>query len=90
MFYVYLLQHDKTNQLYIGYTSDLKRRVLEHNRKGSKFTTRKTGQWFLKYYEAYESEKDAKARESKLKKHGSAKQKLVSRLKESLNPWAQN
>ena len=85
MFYIYLLQHSGTNQQYIGYTADLERRVLEHNRKGKKFTTRKNGQWFLRYYEAYASEKDAKARESKLKKHGSAKQKLVSRLKDSLD-----
>ena len=86
MFYVYLLQHSETNEIYIGYTADLKTRVLAHNAKGTKFTTRKTGQWFLKYYEAFVSEEDAKARERKLKKHGSAKQKLVVRLKESITP----
>jgi len=85
MFYVYLLQHTETREIYIGFTADLKRRVAEHDAKGTKFTTRKTGRWFLKYYEAYASQEDARLRESKLKKHGSAKHKLVDRLKESIN-----
>ncbi len=86
MFYVYLLQHSETHEIYIGFTADLKRRVREHNAKGSKFTTRKSGQWVLRYYEAYASEKDALKRERKLKEHGSAKHKLRQRLESSLEP----
>lgn len=84
MFYVYLLQHSETDQIYIGYTADLRRRVKQHNAKGQKSTTRKSGQWSLKYYEAYASEIDAILRERKLKEHGSAKHKLRLRLQSSL------
>jgi predicted GIY-YIG superfamily endonuclease len=31
MFYVYVLKSDKDGSLYIGYTDDLKRRLVEHN-----------------------------------------------------------
>lgn len=40
MFYTYILQSKKNNKLYIGYTSDLKKRLLEHN-QGLNFSTKK-------------------------------------------------
>ena len=33
MFYVYVLQSITTNELYFGYTNNLKRRLQEHNKK---------------------------------------------------------
>jgi putative endonuclease len=31
MYYVYLLQSEKTKKFYIGFTSDLKQRLKKHN-----------------------------------------------------------
>ena len=84
MYYVYLLKSDNASELYIGYTSDLRRRVAEHNRKGKKHTSRKNSTWTLVYYEAFKSQADAMERERKLKKHGSGKQELYKRLPNSL------
>ena len=39
MYYVYVLCDEKSDKKYIGYTSDLKRRLSEHrNGKAAKFT----------------------------------------------------
>jgi putative endonuclease len=60
MFFVYLLQHTISLELYIGYTNDIKRRIKEHNKgTGGKFTHRKNGEWKLIYCEVYRSQADA-------------------------------
>lgn len=64
--YVYVLQSMKNQSLYTGYTSDLKRRLQEHNR-GLNFSTKRYLPWKLTHYEAYLNEKDAKRREKYLK-----------------------
>ncbi len=84
MFYVYLLKNNITNELYIGYTKDLRRRLIEHNKGKNKSTTRHEGTWVVVYYEAYKSQADAMKREFKLKQHGSGKRELYKRLEESL------
>ena len=83
MYMVYFLEHSGTKQSYIGYTTNLKRRVAEHNARGRKFTTRSVGEWILVYAEAYRDESDARERERKLKIHGSAMHSLLKRLKKS-------
>jgi len=63
MYYVYLLESQKDKSWYIGYTSDLKKRLYEHlNKQGGKTTSKK---YTLKliYYEAYVNIQDAKRRE---------------------------
>ena len=84
MYAVYVIQHDVTKEIYIGYTSDLKARLAQHNARGKKFTTRKFGKWEYAYVELYRSEKDARTREQKLKNHGSGKHELLKRLTESV------
>ena len=54
MYYVYLLQTVEKDRTYIGYTSDLKRRIQEHQAGESKSTRGR--RWQLKYYEAYAEE----------------------------------
>ena len=66
MYYVYILRSEKTKRLYKGFTSDLKSRILEHNR--GKTTSTKNGiPWKIIYYEAFENEKDARREELFLK-----------------------
>ncbi len=72
--------------MYIGYTSDLKKRVEEHNALMNTSTVRKSGKWEVVYYEAYRSQTDAQEREQKLKHHGSGKRELYKRIKSSLLP----
>ena len=85
MFYVYVLQSvDEKRDKYIGFTSDLRKRLNEHNSSGNRGYTRGR-QWRLIYYEAYLSEKDCRRREKRLKDDGRARRQLTSRLKESLS-----
>ena len=74
MYYVYLIKNLTTNNTYIGYTSDLKRRIKEHKQKNIEII----------YYEAYKNEKDAREREKKLKQRGQTVRRLKERLKNSL------
>lgn len=64
MFYVYILQSD--SHLYIGFTSDLKRRVNEHN-AGRNRSTKRYLPWNLVFYEAYSNNEDARRREKYFK-----------------------
>ncbi len=41
MYYVYILKSLKDGSNYIGVTTDLRKRLQEHNSKGYKFTTAK-------------------------------------------------
>jgi putative endonuclease len=83
MFYTYVLKSNKCDELYIGSTKDLRRRVVEHN-KGQVESTKFKKPYILIYYEAYKSELDSRRRESMLKLRGQARRQLLSRLKDSL------
>ncbi len=77
-FYVYVLQSEKDGNWYTGSTSDLKKRLQEHN-KGYNFSTKNRRPWKLIYYEASLNENDSKARERYLKS-GMGKRYLRNRL----------
>lgn len=77
MYYVYILRGAK--DFYTGSTNDLRRRIVEHQ-NGKSFATRNKGPWRLVYYEACESEKDARIREKYLKT-GWGKRYLKGRIK---------
>jgi len=81
--YVYIIKSRKTNEIYIGLTNNLRRRIIEHNKKQS-FSTKSNAPWYLIYYEAYKSEKDAMLREKGLKHYGRALAMLKNRIKNSL------
>jgi len=78
MFFVYLLKSKLYNQLYIGSTNDLKRRLKEHN-GGKHFSTKRYRPWNIVYFEAYISETLARMREKRLKHHGNAIRELKKR-----------
>ena len=69
MFHVYVLQSEVDEGLYIGFTSDLKRRLAEHQ-EGKSFSTSYRRPCRLIYYEAYLEETDAMGRERYLKSGG--------------------
>lgn len=83
MFYVYVLQSARDENLYVGSTNDLKRRFKEHN-AGDVESTKPRRPFILLYYEAYRTEEDARTREKQLKLHGNALGQLKRRLRNSL------
>ena len=85
MFYVYVLQSESDHGLYIGYSTDLRRRFREHN-TGRAAATSHRGPWRLIYYEAYLEEDDALGRERFLKSSG-GRRFLEKQLK---HHWAKN
>jgi len=82
MFYVYVLQSESDDGLYIGFSTDLRRRLKEH-RAGESFATAYRGPWRLIYYEAYLEEADALGRERFLKS-GGGRRFLKSQLRHYL------
>lgn len=66
MHHVYLLESEVTGKRYIGYTTDLKRRLTEHNNHKN-VSTAKEQKWKLIYCETYVNKMDALGREKFLK-----------------------
>ena len=66
MYYVYILQSKKNQSLYIGYTTDLKKRFEKHQ-NGEVIITKHRRPLELIFYEAYKSKVDAKRREKYFK-----------------------
>lgn len=83
MYYVYVLKSEKDGLLYIGSTGDLRKRLNEHN-TGLNRSTKGRIPFALVYYEAYQSEKDARKRERNLKLGANALGQLKRRMVESL------
>ena len=83
MNYVYVLKSSVDEELYIGSTNNLKRRLREHNTKKS-FSTSWRGPFKLVYYEAYADLQDARNRETSLKFRGNSRKHLINRISRSL------
>ena len=84
MYYTYLLECQQDKSWYIGYTSDLRRRIKNHqNGYGCRTTALKKG-WKLIYYEAYLNKQDVIGRE-KFLKSGSGRKYLLKQLKNYFN-----
>ncbi len=67
MHYTYILQSKKNpNHFYVGSTSDLKRRLTEHN-SGKSIHTNKFLPWKIKNYVAFEEQEKAEKFEKYLK-----------------------
>ena len=70
--FCYILYSTKLNKYYVGSTTDINRRLIEHNRGKEKFT--KTGvPWNLVYNEVFEELTQARKRETFIKKMKSRK-----------------
>lgn len=88
MYYFYTLRFKKNGKLYKGFTSDLKRRLREHQAGNSKFTSL-NGLFDLVFYEAYLDERDARAAERYFKT-GHGREVLKDKLKNYLSDLSLN
>lgn len=79
-YYVYVLRNSTKNYLYVGYTEDLKTRLLSHN-KGENISTKPYVPLEIIHYEAYKNMQDAKRREGYLKTNR-GRTTLMTMLKE--------
>ncbi len=66
----------------MGYTSDLRKRFIEHN-TGKVKSTKAYKPYLLVYYEAFVNKTDALKREIELKTKGQQKEFLLKRLENS-------
>ncbi len=62
MFYTYVLKSLKDNNFYIGFTANLKNRIVQHE-KGQVESTKSRLPIELVYYEAFKFEEDARKQE---------------------------
>ena len=68
IYYVYMLINDKHRYTYVGYTTDLDKRLkLHNNSKGAKFT--KGNNWSIIYKKRYNTKSIAMKNEYILKKN---------------------
>ena len=82
VYYVYMLQSKSIKPItYVGYTNNLKKRILLHNSgKGAKFTRGR--KWILIYKEKFNSKKEAISREYYIKNNRVLRNKIKN---ENLN-----
>jgi len=86
MWYFYVLESSKNKILYKGYSSDLKQRILDHNKKRGGKYSQKNAPYRLIYYEAYLNKTDAMHSE-KFYKTGYGREILKEKLSNYLKGW---
>ena len=82
MFYLYVLRSETDSGFYIGFSTNLRARLRQHQ-DGESFATKSRGPWKLIYYEAYTEREDAKGRE-KFLKSGAGRRLKLGRFPHSL------
>ena len=85
-FHVYIILTKKINRYvsYVGYTNNLKNRLILHNSsKGAKFT--KGNKWYLIYKKSYSSKSIAMKEEYKLKKNHKLRTRIKAKYLEDEN-----
>jgi len=65
-FIVYILFSQTKNRFYIGFTSNLKERIIRHNQKSKGFTGN-VNDWKIVYTENYSTKEEAQKRERQIK-----------------------
>ncbi len=78
-YYVYVLVSYKDKSWYIGFTADLRKRLIAHAR-GEVISTKFKKPWKMVHYEYFVNQVDAKARERFLKS-GYGRQQLKAMMK---------
>ena len=77
LYFIYVLKSETTDSSYVGYTSNLEKRLVEHN-NGKSLSTRRKRPWRLVYKEEYSTRSEAASRERYFK---SIKGRLELRVK---------
>jgi putative endonuclease len=67
MFFTYVLYSINFNKIYIGYSSDAKKRLAAHNDKRNSGWTKKYQPWVIIHLENFETKTEALKREKQLK-----------------------
>ena len=67
MYTVYVLHSKGSDKIYIGYSSDVERRLADHNEKATKGYTLRYRPWTIVHTETYKTKKEAIRREKELK-----------------------
>jgi putative endonuclease len=67
MFTVYVLYSVTHSKIYIGFSSDIEKRLFAHNHPGNKGWTKSFQPWTLIYTEVFETKSGAMQREKQLK-----------------------
>ncbi len=83
MDYVYALYSLKTKIIYIGSTSDLRKRLKVHNEGSGGYFSSRNKPFKLIYYEAFISKKDA-LKQEKFYKTGYGREVLKDKIDDSL------
>jgi len=83
IYFTYVLVSEIDKSWYIGYSSNLEKRLIDHN-SGKTITTNRKKPWKILYYEVSFNKEDAIAREKYLKS-GMGSRYLKNRLKNQLN-----
>ena len=65
-YFIYVLKSELTGSSYVGHTSDLEKRLIEHNNNKS-LSTRGKKPWRLVYKEEYTTRSEAASREKYFK-----------------------
>ena len=65
-YFIYVLKSESTGSSYVGHTSNLEKRVVEHN-NGKSLSTKGKRPWRLVYNEKYLTRSEAASREKYLK-----------------------
>jgi putative endonuclease len=81
-FYVYIIQSKKDKSFYKGYTENYEKRLDQHNKGESSYTSKKIP-WNLVYLEMHNSKKEALIREKNLKK--AALERIIALIASSKN-----
>ena len=67
MFTVYILQSIHFEKIYIGFTSDIEKRIIAHNHPQNKGWTARFMPWKIIYTEIFDTKQQAMIREKQLK-----------------------
>jgi len=79
MYYTYIIKSLKTGKNYIGCTSNLEQRLIEHNLNKTK-SLKNRGPFKIVYYECFKTKTEARKKELQIKsyKGGNAFKKLIN------------
>ncbi len=74
-YFIYAIKSDKDNRIYVGMSSNIERRLEEHN-NGQVFSTQNFRPWVLIFFEKCGNDRKYARQREKYWKSGSGKEKL--------------